>query len=131
MPARRYFGIQIELDSGGGGPAKRSAKLQLFRDSPTIVNKSREDQPRRSFIGRSSRLNGSRINPRFSSVMIPRSGSSPGSPRITGVWPSSPLRAIWHSDTFLSIVVPSAKVKLSVFFGLSLIAFQTFVGISE
>lgn len=54
--------------------------------------------PRRSFIGRNSRLKGSRTRPRISKVRTPSKGSSPGFPRITGECRSTPLRAIRHSD---------------------------------
>ena len=65
--------------------------------------------PSRIIIGCNVRLNGSRTSPRISSVMTPNSGSSPGTPRITGECRSVPLRAILYSETSRMIFVPSAN----------------------
>ena len=65
------------------GAVRPGADLQLSRAA--AVSRMRASIAR---IGSSDRLKGLSTSPRISSVTAPRSGSSPGSPKMTGVCPS-------------------------------------------
>jgi membrane associated rhomboid family serine protease len=79
-------------------------------------------------IGWSERLKGLSTRPRISSVTAPRRGSSPGSPKMTGVCPSPCGKEMWHSEILRSTLVPSARVKVIFRLGLRPMAFQSFSG---
>ena len=79
-------------------------------------------------MGCSFRVKGCRIKCNSSSVSQPKIASSPISPNITGVsrlpWGS----AMWHSDSFRSTIVPSARTHLTESIDFNPMARQTLLG---
>jgi hypothetical protein len=79
-------------------------------------------------IGCSSRVNGFSTSPKISSVTAPSSAASPGSPRMTGVWPCPWGSVMWHSPMSRTTWVPSASEKRIVRAAASPMARQTSSG---
>ena len=87
LPSERPDGethrFRLALKKRAAGNLRPGADLQL--PGTAAVSRVTASIAR---IGSSDRLKGLSTSPRISSVTAPSRGSSPGSPRMTGVWPS-------------------------------------------